>query len=82
MAKGQAPEADRSDERGARGGRYDGLVTEAECARTPIPDGPLPRLCGEPAYELAVQSGFLCLLSLPRQRKEVPPRTGATPIDH
>ncbi|MBP0589327.1 hypothetical protein J8I87_06260 [Paraburkholderia sp. LEh10] len=24
-------------------------------------------------------SGFLCLLSLPRQRKEVPPRTGATP---
>src|SRR5580698_10942798 len=26
-----------------------------------------------------VSSGFLCLLSLPRQRKKVPPRTGATP---
>ncbi|VVD30636.1 protein of unknown function [Paraburkholderia dioscoreae] len=24
---------------------YDGLVTVAECARTRIPDGPLPGLC-------------------------------------
>jgi hypothetical protein len=30
------------------------LVTNAECARARIPDAPLPRLCGGPAYELAV----------------------------
>ena len=49
-AKPTAPRAPRkplvlkspSGERGARGGKYDALVTAAECARTPIPDGPLP----------------------------------------
>ncbi len=33
---------DRSGEHVVRGGRYDGLVTEAECASAPIPDAPLP----------------------------------------
>jgi len=35
--------------RAQRRRRYDGLVTEAECARRQIPDAPLPPLCGGPA---------------------------------
>jgi len=38
--------------RAQRRRRYDCFVTEAECARRQIPDAPLPRLCGGPAYEL------------------------------
>jgi hypothetical protein len=29
------------------------FVTRVECARTQIPDAPLPWLCGGPAYKLA-----------------------------
>ncbi|MEA3088574.1 MAG: hypothetical protein QOC89_6271 [Paraburkholderia sp.] len=42
-----------SGEHAVRAGKYDGFVTRAECARTLIPDAPLPQLCGGPAYELA-----------------------------
>ncbi|MFL9864868.1 hypothetical protein PQR67_11885 [Paraburkholderia fungorum] len=45
--------ADPSDKHEVRVGRHDCLVTTAECAGTQIPDAPLPRLCGGPAYELA-----------------------------
>jgi hypothetical protein len=43
-----------SGEHTVRDGKYDGLVTNAECARTQIPDAPLPWLCGGPTSELAV----------------------------
>ena len=42
-----------SGEHVVRGGKYDCCVTEAECARARILDGPLPWLCGGPAYKLA-----------------------------
>ena len=35
--------------RAQRRRKYDCLVTDAECARTQIPDAPLPRLRGGPA---------------------------------
>ncbi|TCK95345.1 hypothetical protein B0G74_1963 [Paraburkholderia sp. BL9I2N2] len=43
-----------SDAHAVRGGKYDSLVTNAECAGARIPDGPLPWLRGGPAYKLAV----------------------------
>ena len=42
-----------SGEHVVRGGKHDSLVTKAECARTRIPDAPLPWLRGGPAYKLA-----------------------------
>ncbi|MFM0129478.1 hypothetical protein, partial [Paraburkholderia sediminicola] len=40
-------QADSSDEHKVRVGKYDSLVTNAECARTQIPDAPLPSAsCG------------------------------------
>jgi hypothetical protein len=40
-------QADSSDEHEVRGGKYDSLVTSAECGRTQIPDAPLPSAsCG------------------------------------
>ncbi|MEA3084070.1 MAG: hypothetical protein QOC89_1767 [Paraburkholderia sp.] len=44
-----APMIDPSGEHVVRNGKYDCLVTNIECARTQIPDAPLPRLCGGPA---------------------------------
>jgi hypothetical protein len=40
----------KNDRDGARSaaGRMSALSPNAECARTPIPDAPLPRLRGEP----------------------------------
>jgi hypothetical protein len=35
-------------------GANESFVANAECARTQIPDAPLPQLRGGPAYELAV----------------------------
>ena len=58
-----------SGERAARGGKYDCLVTNAECARTPIPDAPLPPPSQETRFKAGGVSRFLCLLSLRRQRK-------------
>jgi hypothetical protein len=41
--------ANPSDERGARGGKNERLVTKVECARAQIPDAPLARLRERPA---------------------------------
>jgi hypothetical protein len=38
-----------SGEHVVRGGKYERLVTDAECARAQIPDAPLPRLREGPA---------------------------------
>jgi hypothetical protein len=69
-----------SGEHAVRGGKYDGFVTDAECARTRIPDAPLPlpsqgthlRISGVSRFLLPT---FLC----GRQRKVgAPPHRGNT----
>jgi hypothetical protein len=50
-----------SGEHVVRGGRYDCLVANAECARTPIPDAPLP----PPSQETHLRIGGLSRFLLP-----------------
>src|SRR6266702_8661832 len=67
--------------RAQRRRKYDGLVTSAECARTQIPDIPLPPPSQVTRFNTSGLSRFLLPTFLcGRQRKVGAPRTGGTLI--
>ncbi|CAE6694707.1 hypothetical protein R69888_00409 [Paraburkholderia haematera] len=57
--------------RAQRRRKYDCLVTDAECARAPIPDAPLPPPSQGPRLRISGLSRFLLLTSLCGRQREV-----------